>query len=126
VISMESKALLELLAAHADALNRDETVDTADWLADYPSEAGHIVSLLQLARVIKQALAPVHPSALFKNELRQRLLQADFAPEANGSSHRAVWWGAAVVGSVLSITGLALWLLRRSWPAQNQSQAMTV
>jgi len=123
---MESKVLLELLAAHADALNKDEADDTADWLAGYPVEAGHIVSLLQLARAIKQALAPVDPPALFKNELRQRLVQAEFAPEVNGSSHRAVWWGAAVVGSVLSVAGLALWLLRRSWPAQNQSQAMTV
>jgi len=123
---MNNKVLLELLAAHADALNKDETVDTADWLAGYPAEAGHIVSLLQLARAIKQALAPVPPSALFKNELRQRLAQAEFATGINGSSHRAVWWGAAVIGSVLSIAGLALWLLRRSWPAPNQSQAMTV
>lgn len=126
MISMKNKVLLELLAAHADALNRDEIVDTADWLADYPVEAGHIVSLLQLARAIKQVLAPVPPSALFKYQLRQRLVQAEFAPELNGASHRAVWWGAAVIGSALSIAGLALWLLRRSWPAQNQSQAMTV
>lgn len=122
---MHTKVLLELLAAHADALNRDESLDTVDWLEGYPSETGHVVSLLQLARAIKQALAPVHPSALFRNELRQRLIQAELASEVNGSSHRAVWWGAAVVGSVLSIAGLALWLLRRSWPAQNQSRAIT-
>lgn len=123
---MEEKALLNLLAAHADALNRGEAINTTDWLADYPSEVGRIVSLLQLAWAVKQVLVPVYPSALFKSELRQQLAQAEVISSANGSSHRAMWWGAALIGSALSITGLAFWLLRRSWPQQNQSQAMTI
>lgn len=124
---MEEKALLNLLAAHADALNRGEAISTVDWLVDYPSEVGRIVSLLQMAWAIKQVLVPVHPSTLFKSELRQQLIQAEAVSGANGSSHLAVWWGAALIGSVLSIAGLALWLVRRSWPTQqNQSQAMTI
>lgn len=122
---MDRKALLELLAAHADALNRGHAVDTIDWLAGYPSEMGHVASLLQVARAVKQTLVPVHPSVVFRDELRRQLAQAEIIIDENGSSRRTVWWGAAILGSALSIGGLIFWLLRRSWPPQNQSQAMT-
>jgi hypothetical protein len=117
---MKRKALLNLLAAHADALNRQDrraewTPDA--WLADVAPAARYspaLLELLQLAQAVQQALTPVRPSADFRLAARVQLLAQ--SPQVDGpepEQRRGFWLGAAVVGSMLSLTGLVLVLLRR-------------
>ena len=110
---MKTKDLIELLAGHADALNRGQ--DTTGALLTYHSEeAAELAPMLWLARSLKTAMEPAVPSATFKASLQQQLLQASLAP---AEARRPILWiGAAAVGSLLSVAGLVLWLLRRPRP----------
>jgi hypothetical protein len=107
---MKTKDLIELLASHAEALNRGQ--DTTAALLTYNSgDAAELAPMLWLARSLKTAMEPATPSAAFKASLHQQLLQGRLAP---AEVRRPILWiGAAAVGSLLSVAGLALWLLRR-------------
>lgn len=112
---MRKETLLELLAAHADALNATEDVETFDssgWLLAYYGRevSQQVMSLLQVAQAIKQVLVPVPPPALFRMRLRQRLVQEEAEVEKRPKRH-LVWLGAAL-GSALSIGGFFLY---RRW-----------
>jgi hypothetical protein len=108
---MNRVELLNLLAAHADALN-GERDNAALLLATYP-ETTTIWPLILLARSVKQALTPLRPHPAFRHDLRKRLQVADY--QRQRATHGRWWWGAAVLGSLLSVTGLLL-LFRYSRP----------
>lgn len=126
---MDGNAHLDLLAAHADALNETENVekfDTEAWLSRYPLTTANVSSwipLLELAKAIKRVLVPVQPSTLFRSELRRQLVQGQLPRQRR--RFRTVWLGAAVIGSLLSFLGLLLILLRRLKLDDNSSQPAT-
>lgn len=125
---MKRKELLNLLANHADALNRaadPAALDSTGWLANYglAGNVRSIISLLQIAKAVKQVLIPVRPSTLFRDELGQRLEVAE--PTATSPLRRRVWVGAAAVGSILSLVGITLLLMRRLRLPSNRSRPMT-
>lgn len=108
---MKRRELLDLLADHADELNRSEDAvdfDLVGWLADYGSTTAmpSLLALLQLAQAVKRALVPVQPSALFRSELGFRLVQEELVGKR--PFPREVWWGAAAAG----VVGLVLLLFR--------------
>ncbi|MCP4429005.1 MAG: hypothetical protein GY803_31355 [Chloroflexi bacterium] len=109
---MKKRQLIELLADHAEALNRvenDGRLDTAAWLADYESTANQspLLVLLQLAQAVKRALVPIQPSALFQSELRMRLAQASGEMAGKRPFPRSVQ-----VGAIAGLVGLLLLVLR--------------
>jgi hypothetical protein len=112
---MKTKDLIELLAGHADALNRGQ--DTTAALLTYKGQdAAELAPMLWLARSIKTAMEPMTPSAAFKASLHQQIVQGRQAADA-AENARPIWWiGAAAVGSLLSVAGLMIWLLRRPRP----------
>lgn len=97
----------DLLADHADALNRSGDVaefDTAVWLTQHtPTPPPNLLSLLHLAKAVKLALQPVPPPAVFRAELRRQLEQSPLTGLAGRSIGRFVWLVAAVLGSIVSI-----------------------
>lgn len=111
---MKQVDLVELLADHADALNKTEDAaafDNEAWLAyRLPGASPAILPLLQVAHAVKKVLPPVHAP------LRLRLA---FAPQLGQPIveerpyFRLLWWGTAVLGSLLSITGLLVYLSKR-------------
>lgn len=113
---MRRKKLLTLLAEHAEALNEGgDAFDSLDWLKSQPLEAQRVLPLLKLAEAVKRVLVPVRPSPQFRHHLRQRLnTPATQSPMTTPSSTRWVWWSTAVLGTLLSVTGLSLFLWRRN------------
>lgn len=106
---MMQRELVDLLADHADALNRGVEGDD-EWLADggLLINAPSVLVLLKLARAVKQVLIPVTPSPFFQSELKVRLLQMEDVSEEKRPFPKTIWVGAAV-----SVIGLAIYLLRR-------------
>lgn len=71
---MEHKDLPNVLAAHADQLNRSAESEAQDF--HLPPEAGEeLCSLLQLAEQVKGALDPVKPSPAYKRRLGLELAE---------------------------------------------------
>jgi hypothetical protein len=71
---MEHKDLPNVLAAHADQLNRSAESDTHDFQVP-PEQGEELRSLLQLAEQIKGALDPVTPSPAYKRRLGLELAE---------------------------------------------------
>lgn len=110
---MTDKAVIEMLAAYTDSLNRGEA-DCQIYLRQAPDQYEELESLLSLAEQIKQALVPVQPSPAFVKNLIQRLVVAPnerVARLARGH-RRGVVIGAAAVGSALSVIGIIAYLVR--------------
>lgn len=107
--------LASILSEHADGLN--EGIDTAaQLLADYPQASAELESLFQLASSLKKVLVPVRAPVNFVSRLHQDLV--NYSPpkvvtkEAQ-SGQRILLVGVAAAGSVLSVAGLVLLVLRR-------------
>lgn len=112
---MKQCELIDLLADHADALNRGaDHDDVSEWLANDGlfANAASILALLQLAQAVKRALVPVTLSPLFQSELKRRLLNEEGVVDEKRPFPKTIWLGAAV-----SVIGLAIYLLRRFRPA---------
>lgn len=113
---MKRNILLDLLADHADTLNRCDDVDTFNsqaWLSTrQPSENKQIILLLQLAQAIKRVLIPVPTPSPFRSELRQVLAEGprDVRLAGKPSLRHLVLLGAAAV------LGLSVIALRRVRP----------
>jgi hypothetical protein len=111
---MKQRELIDLLADHADALNREADQDVSEWaansgrLANVPS----VLALLQLAQAVKRVFVPVSPSPLFWLELRTRLQQ-----EEDSVVEKRPFPKTIVVGAAVSAIGLTIYLLRRFRPA---------
>jgi hypothetical protein len=97
----------------ADALNREE-VDPRDGLGRRPKQAEELDDLLLLAENLKETLVPVQPSPAFVKNLLQQLVAAhrEELPRQRPSLRRWVVLGAAALGSVLSIVGLVVYLIK--------------
>jgi len=112
---MKEKEIEDVLADHADALNRDEDV-SQQLLAAHADQAHELAPLLQLAAALKAALMPVRAPA-FKNKLGQELVS--YGPPVitlgqSVSKRKAkVWLALAAAGSLLSAAGVVAFLLRR-------------
>ncbi len=119
---MKRRTLVNLLADHADLLNRRDTddLDVAAWLADYgPVQSmSSLLTLLQLAQAVKRALVPVEPSPLFQAELETRLVRGEGEATRKRPFSREVWLGAAAAGLI----GILLFVLRRMRFVSNRSQ----
>lgn len=115
---MLSQQLLELLMRHADSLAVGQDL-TAQLLREHPELGGWV----DLARSVAAVLAPVVPSADFTAALRRDLLLAfDFArPAMRGSD---LWLGA-LIGSTLSLAGVALVQARRWRIPSRRPRALT-
>jgi hypothetical protein len=110
---MKQRELIDLLADHADALNRRADHDVSEWLANdgLLANASSILVLLQLAQAVKRALVPVTLSPLFQSELKRRLLYEERVALEKRPFPKTLLLGAAV-----SVIGLAIYLLRRFRP----------
>lgn len=112
---MNRRELATILSAHADGLIKGN--DTAvQLLTDYPEHAAELGPLFCLASSIQAALVPVKAPVTFVSNLRKELMT--YAPEdiiVRGpvSGQKVLWLGVATAGSVLSVTGLILLVLRR-------------
>ncbi len=112
---MKRRELASILSAHADGLiSGDDRSD--QFLLDFPEDAAELRPLFNLAASIQTVLVPVKAPVAFVNRLRHDLMNYS-APEiyvkAPLSGQRILWMGVAAAGSVLSVTGLALWVWRR-------------
>lgn len=103
--------IVEILAAHADALNRGDD-NEASLLAGYPHYADEMRPLFYLARLLKGILVPVHPPAGFVSRLQHQLVSVENAPAGWGYSRFVVWAGA-LLGSTVPLLGLLLYVYRR-------------
>lgn len=110
---MKQRELIDLLADHADALNREADYDVSEWAANHDRLASvpSVLALLQLAQAVKRALVPVSPSPLYRLELQMRLQQEDSV------IMKRPFPKTLVLGAAVSVVGLAIYLLRRFRPA---------
>jgi len=108
---LDEKLLAEILAEHADALNRGED-DTEALLARYPEARGGLEGLLGLTSRLRTALVPVEPPASFIRELGESLSQAAINSGRAVAHHtrQTVLIIMAVLGPVIGLIAL---LLRR-------------
>ena len=110
---MKKKERVNILATHAEQLNRGEVTLTAKHARETELEP-----LLAVATAVHQTLTPVKPDPTFREELRHKLVTGSFEPESNRTvlRHKPFWLSLAAAGSLLSVVGLILYLFRRSRP----------
>ncbi len=66
----------EILATHADELNRNQVVPSDSLLAASPREREELASLMAVAARLKQTLKPVEPAPAFRARLHDGLMLA--------------------------------------------------
>jgi hypothetical protein len=66
----------ELLAAHADQLNRNDAIANDSVLAAFPQDREELAALMQVAARVKQTLKPVTPAPAFRARLHDGLMLA--------------------------------------------------
>ena len=66
----------EILAAHAEQLNRGEPVETDAFLAPFPDRRDELAPLLDVAARVKRTLKPVKPAPRFRARLHDGLMLA--------------------------------------------------
>ncbi len=66
----------ELLAAHADRLNKNGGVANDAVLAASPQDREELASLMEIAARVKQTLKPVEPAPAFRSRLHDGLMLA--------------------------------------------------
>lgn len=112
---MRHSDIVEILAAHADALNTGRHVAPA-YIPQYSAEAAELASLLALAQQIKEVLTPMMLTPAFKHHLRTQLLAGgrDMPLPAGHPRGRKLWWGAATVGSLVSVGLIFYWRRQRA------------
>jgi hypothetical protein len=111
---MMDNEIAELLAEHADGLNLEADV-SGQLLEENSEHSAELATLFELARAVKTTLVPVNAAA-FKASLRHRL--ARHSPQRHlikriTSSQNVIWVVVAGAGSVLSIAGVLLIVLRK-------------
>ncbi|MCC7355265.1 MAG: hypothetical protein IT330_16090 [Anaerolineae bacterium] len=112
---MDDRTLTEILAAHADHLNRGG--DGADYLVMFADHRDQLAPLLTLAERVKRALVPMQASPLFRDRLRHDLATAALGrrdtPQPARPNHRLeLVIGAAAIGVSVSLVGLVAYLRR--------------
>ncbi len=112
---MSVDLVTEILATHADELNKGEQVEVAKFLEAYPDRRAELAPLLDLAAQLKQTLKPVPPSSAFRARLHDGLMMAAHHQQ----THRVLvekrpepqWgWlvGVAAIGSAAGVIALVM------------------
>lgn len=108
----------EILAAHADELNRNRAFDKEAFLAAYPDRRDELDPLLEVAARIKRTLQPVEPAPAFRERLHTGLIMAANHQQAHKilvEKRDDTQWGwllgAAALGSAAGILAL-VWRAR--------------
>ena len=109
---MKEERVLDLLSAHADALNRGEPHDA--WLSRQTDLPAELPPLLETARILQRTLIPLPVPTRFQSRLLSDL-QATMRRRSWRARPR-IWVGAAAVGSLLSLVGLLFFWQRRRLP----------
>lgn len=116
--------LEEILTAHADDLNRG-TDTTESLVAQYAALFPELPMLLHLGKLLKKALVPVKPRTSFVRLLKQQLLYGLPAEAISTPPPSRLTLVGAVVGSILSLAGVGLLLLRRARHQARQTAPVT-
>jgi len=123
---MGEKVLAEILAAHADQLNRGRG-QGSDYLAMFPDYQEELKPLLETAEKVKEALALVEqPAPAFCQSLHGDLLaagqrrRAESAPQLASSHGRQILIRAAALGSAVSVAGAIAYFIRSRAAAEAQ------
>ena len=111
---MDTKQEREVLAAHADSL-----VGGQDWTPSGFTRNDRVQGLLDLAEQLQGILVPVSPDAHFRRRLHGELLLE--AQQRQSESEASIFYqhrkgiliGAAAIGSVASVAGVAIAFLLR-------------
>jgi hypothetical protein len=118
---MEGKVLVEILAAHADQLNKGQGKGS-DYLTMFPDHQEKLKPLLEMAEKVKGVLAPVEPAPAFCQSLYEDLLAAGQRrlageiPQLAKGHRRQLLIGAAAVGA-----GALAYFIRSRAAAEAQS-----
>ncbi len=121
---MKDRIAAEILAAHADRLNQGY-----QGLAAVPAikaeQGSSLYPLMRLAERVQGALVPVQPDPAFVRQLGKQLAATanDTSRVAAGRTRRTVMFGAAVLGSAVSLAsavGLVVYLLRQRGRLRSQ------
>lgn len=120
---MDERTLTEILAAHADHINRGGNGE--DYLTMFAAYREELAPLLALAERVKQALVPLKAHPAFREQLRRELTLAAqkrrTMPRPARANYRLEWMiGAAAIGVSVSLAGLVAFL-RRSRHSQRVS-----
>jgi hypothetical protein len=109
---MDKKRLKEILAAHADQLNRSEQESPAQPLAEEDEE---LTTLLNVAKQVQSTLTPLTPDTNFETELKRELLATAHLRQAQGyippNPERDLLILAAVMGLFVGI--VSIWVFLR-------------
>ena len=111
---MNNDLLDDSLTRHADALIKGEDI-SGELLSAQPEPEQDLASLFRLAAAIKGSLVPV-PVPAFRADLRRALefqTPVQIAVGRPPANYKTVVMAAAATGSLLSIAGLSLILVRR-------------
>lgn len=112
---MKRRELVTILSAHADGLIRGD--DTADqYLSEYPDYAAELRPLFHLASSIQSVLVPIKAPVTFVGRLREELMAyspPEITVKAPITGQKVLLLGVAAAGSVLSVMGLVVFVLRR-------------
>lgn len=112
---MSMDELTEILAAHADELNKSDTMHIEEFLKAYPDQRAELEPLLRVADQLKRTLKPVTPAPTFRARLHDGLMLAAHHQQ----THRILiekrpepqWnWllGAAALGSAAGVIAIVL------------------
>lgn len=111
---MTYDARLTLLSTHADRLNEGE--EQANYFVRRHAPLGpDMIALLELARRLKQVLAPVPVPRDFRAQLHHDLIAHSEKTNSQGSRRlrRPLWFSLVAAGSVLPLLGIFVWRRRR-------------
>ena len=111
---MTEEDFSEFIADHTDAMQASNDI-SANLLVEQHEESTDLRMLFALSNSVKAVLIPVRASS-FKASLRHRLesrQQEKPRFRALASRQKIVWIVVATAGSLLSITGVVLFVLRK-------------
>ncbi len=122
----ENRELEELLAEHADALQRGDH-RTRTYFGRLPEQGDELALLLPLAERVSETVVPVTPAAEFQARLMGELMQKARTRAACTQPAPSLWQEkrteiiiGATVGSVLSAVGVAYLIYSRLPNHDNQ------
>jgi len=110
---MKDKLLAEVLTAYTDDLNKG-IASRKVYLAGGAEKRDELQALLYLTERLKRALVPVQPSVTFVQNLGRQLVFIGHGEMTRvvRDHWRGIFFGAAAVGSAISVIGLVAYLVR--------------
>ena len=112
---MKQARLSDLLASHADALNRGEDVSGV-LLTEFGQTFPELEGLLRLASLVKQALVPIAPPPTMVARIWRTLHRNEQMQALPAFTRQGIWVGVLGAGLLLSVAGILIWLFRRFRP----------